>query len=240
MEGRGRGRFPSKEELELWAKVTRRDEPLARRRRIARQASAAQAREAATPAEPREKPAEVPSIPAQPAVKPGIAARNRPVAPPPPSPRSPGRQAHRARPARDRRADRPSRHAPGGRSRRAAPLPRPLPGGGPPPCAHHHRQGHKRGQRSEPRFLGLGTAGRSAPACAPLACQPSMRTHVVSFTKSAIRHGGSGALYVTIRKGPRSWSCAGPNAPLNRAPGCNTGSARLLRRRWRHPVRAAA
>ena len=32
MEGRKRRRFPSQEELELWAKVTRHDEPLARRR----------------------------------------------------------------------------------------------------------------------------------------------------------------------------------------------------------------
>ena len=37
-------------------------------------------------------------------------------------------------------------------------------------------------------------------------CEPSMRVHVVSFTESAIKHGGSGALYVTIRKGPRSRS----------------------------------
>ncbi|HZV20064.1 MAG TPA: Smr/MutS family protein [Hyphomicrobiales bacterium] len=33
--------------------------------------------------------------------------------------------------------------------------------------------------------------------------EPAMRTHVVSFTESALRHGGSGALYVTIRKAGR-------------------------------------
>ena len=33
--------------------------------------------------------------------------------------------------------------------------------------------------------------------------EPSFRLHVVSFTESAMKHGGSGALYVTIRKGPR-------------------------------------
>ena len=33
--------------------------------------------------------------------------------------------------------------------------------------------------------------------------EPSLRLHVVSFTESALKHGGSGALYVTIRKGPR-------------------------------------
>jgi len=32
--------------------------------------------------------------------------------------------------------------------------------------------------------------------------EPSFRLHVVSFTESAMKHGGSGALYVTIRKGP--------------------------------------
>jgi DNA-nicking Smr family endonuclease len=35
-------------------------------------------------------------------------------------------------------------------------------------------------------------------------CEPAMRLHVVSFTESALKHGGSGALYVTLRKGPRS------------------------------------
>jgi DNA-nicking Smr family endonuclease len=35
-------------------------------------------------------------------------------------------------------------------------------------------------------------------------CEPSFRLHVVSFTESALRHGGSGALYVTIRKGARA------------------------------------
>ena len=34
-------------------------------------------------------------------------------------------------------------------------------------------------------------------------CEPSLRLHVVSFTESALKHGGSGALYVTIRKAPR-------------------------------------
>src|SRR5208282_3935927 len=33
-------------------------------------------------------------------------------------------------------------------------------------------------------------------------CEPLLRTHVVSFTESALKHGGSGALYVTIRKAP--------------------------------------
>ncbi len=33
--------------------------------------------------------------------------------------------------------------------------------------------------------------------------EPSFRLHVVSFTESAMKHGGSGALYLTIRKGPR-------------------------------------
>ena len=32
--------------------------------------------------------------------------------------------------------------------------------------------------------------------------EPGFRLHVVSFTESAMKHGGSGALYVTIRKGP--------------------------------------
>ena len=37
MEGRRRRRFPSKEELELWAKVTRHDEPMARTQPAARE-----------------------------------------------------------------------------------------------------------------------------------------------------------------------------------------------------------
>ena len=35
-------------------------------------------------------------------------------------------------------------------------------------------------------------------------CEPSFRSRVVSFTESAMKHGGSGALYVTIRKGTRA------------------------------------
>ncbi len=34
--------------------------------------------------------------------------------------------------------------------------------------------------------------------------EPDFRTNVVSFTKSSVRHGGSGALYVTIRRRSRS------------------------------------
>jgi DNA-nicking Smr family endonuclease len=34
--------------------------------------------------------------------------------------------------------------------------------------------------------------------------EPSFRLHVVSFTESAWKHGGSGALYVTIRRASRT------------------------------------
>ncbi len=34
--------------------------------------------------------------------------------------------------------------------------------------------------------------------------EPDFRTNVVSFTESSVRHGGSGALYVTIRRRSRS------------------------------------
>ena len=168
MEGRRRGRFPSKEELELWAKVTRRDEPLARRRRAARHDPAPESAAAAIPPKPAESPPREEAAPAQPAVKPnGIRQEQACRAAAAPAVRPQGRQAHRTRPARDRREARSSRHAPERRTCRAAPLPRPLPGGGPPPCAHHHRQRHKPRSRSETAISGP----RSSAACSGASCR---------------------------------------------------------------------
>ncbi len=205
MEGRGRGRFPSKDELELWARVTHRDEPLARRRRIARQASAAQAQEAAIAVAPREKPAEVQSAPPQPAVKPSIAAKNAPATPPPPQPFDPraAKRIARGHHEIDARLD-----LHGMRQADAYAALRRF-------VARCQAEGHRhvliitgKGSRAENEanrdFWTSGERGVLRRLVPHWLCEPSMRMHVVSFTESAIQHGGSGALYVTIRKSPRS------------------------------------
>ncbi len=79
MEGRSRRRALSNEEIELWAHVTRRDTPLARRRAASRAASAAAAPSDAEPAAtpPLAKAAEPPSP------KPALSAKTRPASPEP-------------------------------------------------------------------------------------------------------------------------------------------------------------
>ena len=205
MEGRRRGRFPSKDELELWARVTHRDEPLARRWRIARQASAAQAQEAAIAVAPREKPAEVQSAPPQPAVKPSVAAKNAPATPPPPQPFDPRAAKRIARGhheinrgsiftacARRTLMPRCAASSPAAKRRAIA-------------MCLSYRQRVSRRERSEPRFLDLGRARRSPPPRAPLAMRAfDAHARHKLHESPAIQHGGSGALYVTIRKSPRS------------------------------------
>ncbi len=207
MEGRRRGRFPSKEELELWAKVMRRDEPLARRRRVALQAPAPQAPQAAIRAEPHEKPAETQSAPLQPAVKPSIKAKGKPAAPPPPEPFDPraAKRIARGRHEIDARLD-----LHGMRQADAyAALRRFL--------ACCQAEGHRhvliitgKGASAESEanrdFWTSEERGVLRRLVPHWLGEPSMRTHVVSFTESAIKHGGSGALYVTIRKSPSSRS----------------------------------
>ena len=204
MEGRRRRRFPSQEELELWAKVTRRDEPLARRRRPAPHDPAIESAAAPIPPKPIESPARDQSARAKPA---NGTVRNRPVEPPPPQPFDP-RAAQRI--ARGRREIDARLDLHGMRQSDAHAALRHF-------LARCQAEGHRHVLIITGKGVNLeaderrdfwaseqrGVLRRLVPHWLG---EPSMRSHVVSFTEFAIKHGGSGALYVTIRKGPRSRS----------------------------------
>lgn len=207
MEGRGRRRFPSQEELELWAKVTRHDEPLTRRRRPAPHDPAIESATAPIPPKPIESPARDRSARAKPVVKPIGSVRNRPVEPPPPQPFDP-RAAQRI--ARGRREIDARLDLHGMRQSDAHAALRHF-------LARCQAEGHRhvliitgKGidlEADEKRdFWTSAQRGVLRRLVPHWLCEPSMRAHVVSFTESATKHGGSGALYVTIRKGPRSRS----------------------------------
>lgn len=203
MEGRSRKRFPSKEELELWDRITRHDEPLARRRSVARRHPPVEMAQP-VPAAAKEEPAkEGPAL--QPPGKPAVKAKRKPAEPPPPQPFD-----HRAakRIARGRREIDARLDLHGLRQHDAyAALRRFL--------AYCQAEGHRhvliitgKGSSTESEagrdFWSSDERGVLRRLVPHWLCEPAMRLHVVSFTESALKHGGSGALYVTIRKGPRT------------------------------------
>ncbi len=207
MEGRSRQRFPSKEELELWAKVTRRDEPLARMRRAARHVgeSPAGAASAAAPA----KPERTNDAALQPTGKPAVPAKKKRTSPPPPEPFD-ARAAKRI--ARGRREIDARLDLHGLRQQDAYVTLRRF-------LARSQAEGLRHvliitgkggSDKSEARdFWASEERGVLRRLVPQWLCEPSLRLHVVSFTESALKHGGSGALYVTIRKAPRSKGRAG-------------------------------
>jgi DNA-nicking Smr family endonuclease len=198
MERRGRKRFLSDEEIELWARVTRSAEPLAPPQPLA-----------LTDTQPTEvKPPVITAAPdgagktaaAAPAA---VAVRRKPKPAPPHAPFDPrvSKKIARGRHSIDARLD-----LHGLRQQDAYVVLRRflarcqanglrhvlvITGKGGGPDEHATRdfwQSPERGvlRRLVPQWL----------------AEPSFRPHVVSFTESAMKHGGSGALYVTIRKGP--------------------------------------
>jgi DNA-nicking Smr family endonuclease len=203
MEGRRR-RFPSKEELELWARVTRHDEPLGRALPAAQaEAALPQRPEPALPAALREEAPKAQGT-LQPA-KPGIPLKGKPPSPPAPEPFDP-RTAKRI--ARGRREIDARLDLHGLRQQDAYLVLRRF-------LAQAQAEGHRHvlvitgkggSAESEGRrdFWTSGERGVLRRLVPHWLCEPAMRLHVVSFTESALQHGGSGALYVTIRKGPRS------------------------------------
>jgi DNA-nicking Smr family endonuclease len=206
MEGRVRKRLLSEEELDLWARVTRHDEPLARAR-------PRDAGETEAPAVARTAPAAVPQsstpIASSPAHQiPGtlpLSAKDRPVHPPLPAPFDPrvSKRIARGRREIDARLD-----LHGLRQQDAyAALRRFLAR-----CqAEGHRhvlvitgKGGETGDFAERDFWNAGERGVLRRLVPHWLSEPAFRLHVVSYTESALKHGGSGALYVTIRKGPRN------------------------------------
>jgi DNA-nicking Smr family endonuclease len=206
MQRRSRKRLLSQEELELWARVTRRDQRLARSRpaRLGGGASLPKSEpEAPAASAAQSEPAQVP--PAKPAGKSAIEAKIKPASSvPPPAPFDPriSMRIARGRHEIDARLD---LHGLRQQDAHAA-LRRFL--------AHAQAQGHRHvliitGKgKAEPDadhdFWNSQERGVLRRLVPQWLAEPSFRLHVVSFTESALRHGGSGALYVTIRKHPRS------------------------------------
>ncbi len=203
MKGRSRKRILSKEELELWASITRHDAPLARSRaRAPADAVFINSTEAAFSPAPSHEPAAAAPAPSN---QPSPAAHRKPASPP--RPELFDRRAAR-RIARGRRQIEARLDLHGMRQEDAyAALRRFL--------ARCQAEGHRhaliitgKGGSAEPgeerEFWGTEQRGVLRRLVPHWLCEPSFRLHVVSFTESASKHGGSGALYVTIRKGARA------------------------------------
>ena len=197
MERRGRKRFLSDGEIELWARVTRSAEPLAPPQPL--RLTDTQPREAKAPAMTAAPNGAEKAAAATPAAVP---IRSKPKPAPPHAPFDPrvSKKIARGRHSIDARLD-----LHGLRQQDAYVVLRRFLArcqakglrhvlvitgkGGPDDTAtRDFRQSPERGilRRLVPQWL----------------AEPSFRLHVVSFTESAMKHGGSGALYVTIRKGP--------------------------------------
>jgi DNA-nicking Smr family endonuclease len=198
MKGRSRKRVLSREELELWVLTTRQDKPLARSRPAA-PAGAASVRstQAALSSAMPQEPAAAAPAPSKPPLPPA----NRKPASPPPEPFDP-RAAKRI--ARGRREIGARLDLHGMRQRDAyAALRRFLVR-----CqAEGHRhvliitgKGGSAGRGDEQEFWKTEERGVLRRLVPHWLCEPFFRLHVVSFTESALKHGGSGALYVSIRK----------------------------------------
>jgi len=200
MKGRGRWRFPTREELELRSRVTRHDEPLARRAPAAAPDGIAAS----------EKPGPAPFalrelLQLQSTQGPGPARNNPASPPPPPAPFDPRASKRIARGRReiDARLD-----LHGLRQQDAyIALRRFLACCQAKGCRHVliiTGKGGSADREEERDFWTSEERGVLRRLVPHWLCEPSMRLHVVSFTESSLKHGGSGALYVTVRKGPRS------------------------------------
>jgi DNA-nicking Smr family endonuclease len=195
MEGRGRKRFLSEEEIELWNRVTRFDEPLARGRGAAHD----DAPPTITP-EPKSATKTNGSAVVPPRI--ALPAKSAPSAPPPHQPfdERVSKKIAKGRQTIDARLD-----LHGLRQHDAHAVLRHF-------LMRCQADGHRhvliitgKGGTSDEsdrdfwRSEERGVLRRLVPYWL---AEPSLRMQVVSFTESALRHGGGGALYVTIRKSP--------------------------------------
>jgi DNA-nicking Smr family endonuclease len=198
MTGRSRKRVPSREELELWGRTTRHDVPLVR----SRAAASVEASQTAMPAAPPQEPAAAAQAPSGLPLPP---ANRKPAAPPPPEPFD-ARAAKRI--ARGRREIGARLDLHGMRQEDAYGALRRF-------LARCQAEGHRHvliitgkggsAKSGEDRdFWSSEERGVLRRLVPHWLREPSFRLHVVSFTESALKHGGSGALYVTIRKGLRA------------------------------------
>jgi DNA-nicking Smr family endonuclease len=199
MEGRSRKRRLSEEESELWARVTRSAEPLARPQPLSvtgRRTTRANSLAAAAAPNPAEN---------TPAAKPSAVPARRKRAPAPPhAPFDPriSKRIARGRHPIDARLD-----LHGLRQHDAYAVLRRFLARCQADGLWHvliiTGKGDKPGDSPAPNFWQSEERGILRRLVPQWLAEPSFRLHVVSFTESAMKHGGSGALYVTIRKGPR-------------------------------------
>ena len=206
MESRVRRRFPTREELDLWARVTRHDEPLARRRRAA-QAEPPVLEGAVPPvlAKVPENAADGADAPPQ-RLKAASTAKKK-LDPPPAAPFDPriGKRIARGRHEIEARLD-----LHGMRQQDAYYALRRFLASCQDRGFRHvliiTGKGESLSREEERDFWTSEQRGVLRRLVPHWLAEPGMRLHVVSYTESALKHGGSGALYVTIRKAPRARS----------------------------------
>ncbi len=196
MEGRRAKRFLSEEEIELWARVTRTAKPLERPLPLCLTDAQARPAGAAIPA---------PNSPAKPiATRPAVAAWKEPVAAPPAAPFDPrvSKRIARGRHPIEARLD-----LHGLRQQDAYVVLRRFLTRCQADGLRHvlviTGKGGKADDGASGNFWQSEERGVLRKLVPQWLAEPSFRLHVVSFTESAAKHGGSGALYITVRKGPR-------------------------------------
>ncbi len=200
MKGRSRKRLLSKEELELWAHVTRHDEPLARPPLVLDGGGSVD--EEAKPAAVASAVSPPPTAPEAAPAKPAMPAKSRPPSPAhaPFDPRVSKRIARGRHPI-DARLD-----LHGLRQQDAYVVLRRFLARCQADGLRHvlviTGKGGGTDDAADRDFWRSDERGILRKLVPHWLSEPSFRLHVVSFTESALKHGGGGALYVTIRKGP--------------------------------------
>lgn len=204
MAGKRRPRFLTPEEAELWAHVTRHDEPLARPLARALNDAPDQAPEAKNSAEAAPPEAQIaPNPPAPDEVSPPKkrAAARRAPSPPPTAPFEPRVARHLARGRReiDARLDLHGLRQQDAYFALRQFLARSQAAG------HRHvliitGKGEKAGAEYERDYWMSEQRGVLRRLVPQWLSEPDFRAMVVSYAESALKHGGSGALYVTLRR----------------------------------------
>jgi DNA-nicking Smr family endonuclease len=205
MEGRRRNRLLSEEELELWTRVTRRDLPMARavHHGQVETATVGPGSKNATVA-PSMAPEQSPHCESPPKSPTQVSGKVKPPSIPVPTPFDPReiRKIARGRREIDARLD-----LHGLRQQDAYIALRRF-------LARSQSDGHRHvliitgkggasQEYAERDFLNDERRGVLRRLVPHWLSEPAFRLYVISFAESALKHGGSGALYVTIRKAAR-------------------------------------
>jgi DNA-nicking Smr family endonuclease len=206
MAGKRGRRSLTNEELELWRRVTRHDLPLTRIAAPEVNGSAWPEAEGKSAAKIETSPEKAAKVPPQATPVSAAPAQKKPSSKPKPEPFDPkiGRLIARGRRAIDARLD-----LHGLRQQDAFFALRRF-------LAHCQSAGHRHvliitgkggkaaGPEEERDFWNIEQRGVLRRLVPQWLSEPEFRLSVVSFTEASVRHGGSGALYVTIRSRTRS------------------------------------